>query len=93
MNIKKYKNFVDGNNNEVINEASNDHFVVTKKTKRILRMNGNSYDYWQGEKAGSIDMKIEVFGYNHREEAKLIYNALKNAGLEDRYFSIKVETK
>jgi hypothetical protein len=54
---------------------------------------GNSRDYWQGEKKGTIDMEIEVFGYNHKEEARLIYDALKAAGLENRYFKITVDPK
>jgi hypothetical protein len=80
-------------NESVLNESTTEHFVVNSDTKRIVPSTGNSSEYWRGNKKGTIDMEIEVFGYNHREEAKLIYDALKAAGLENRYFRVTVEPK
>lgn len=69
-------------------------FVVSKKDKKIRRSQDNSYAYWRGDKKGTIDLQIEVFGdYNHIEEAKLIYEALCKSGLQNRYFEIKIEVK
>ena len=81
---------------QILSEASSAHFVISKKTKKMLPHGPfNSREYWiKGGKAeGKIDTEIEVFGYNHKQEAELLYNALKNAGLEDRYYSIKIEVK
>jgi hypothetical protein len=77
----------------VLNESTTEYFVVDSDTKRIKPSTSNSREYWQGDKKGTIDMEIEVFGYNHREEAKLIYDALKAAGLENKYFRVTVEPK
>jgi hypothetical protein len=38
-------------------------------------------------------MVVEIFGDNHKKEAKLIYDALVAAGLQDRYFKVSVEVK
>ena len=66
-----------------------EHFVINKQSKRLLRMNGNSYDYWQGEKAGTIDMEIEVFAdSNHNEIAKKVYNNVKDLNL--KYIKVHV---
>lgn len=80
-------------NESILNESTTEHFVVNSNTKRIVPATTNSRDYWQGDKKGTIDMEIEVFGYNHKEEAKLIYDALKAAGLENRYFKVTVDPK
>ena len=73
--------------------AHSETFNVSSKDKKIRRSQNNSFHYWRGEGKGTIDMQIEVFGYNHQEEAKKIYEALKNAGLENSYFNIRIETK
>jgi hypothetical protein len=74
--------------------ANSEHFIVSSKTKKISRSKDNSRYYWEGKGKGTIDMEIEVFGYyNQEEHAKKIYEALKNAGLENSYFKIKVEVK
>ena len=80
--------------NSKLNENTTDSFVVDKNSKRLLSMKGNSYDYWQGDKKGTIDMEIEVFAFNnHEKEAQIIYDALKKAGLTDRYFSVEIHVK
>lgn len=87
--VKLFENFENS-----LNEDTTDHFVVNSKTKKILRANGNSRDYWEGSKQGTIDMEIEVFATgDHQAEAKKLYAALKAAGLENSYFSIKIEVK
>jgi len=79
---------------ESLNENTTDHFVVNSKTKRIMPARDNSHSYWQGDKKGTIDMEIEVFGsYNMKKDAKELYNALVAAGLENKYFKIKIDTK
>lgn len=70
-----------------------EHFVVKSDSKKVIATEEPSYEYWRGKLKGTIDMEIEVFGYNHKEEAQKIYDALKAAGLENKYVSIKVETK
>lgn len=87
--VKLFENFENS-----LNEDTTDHFVVNSKTKKILRANGNSREYWEGSKQGTIDMEIEVFSAgDHQAEAKKLYAALKAAGLEKYYFSVKVEVK
>ena len=73
---------------------THESFVVSSSDKSLRKKNGNSYDYWRGEKKGTIDMEIEVFAVsNHREEAKKIHNVLKASGLENDYFKIRVDKK
>lgn len=70
------------------------YYVVNSQTKKIEpAKTTNSSVYFTGEKKGTIDMMIEVFGYNHEKEAEKIYAALKNAGLENHYCLIRIETK
>jgi hypothetical protein len=77
-----------------LNEDTTESFVVNKKTKVLWSMRGNSYDYWRGDKKDTIDTIIEVFSdQNHKEEAEILYKALREAGLGDKYFSIKIEVK
>jgi len=76
-----------------LNEGTTDHFVVNSKDKKLYPMRGNSHEYWQGDKKGQIDMEIEVFGYNNKQHALEIYNALKQAGLTDKYFKISISPK
>lgn len=71
-----------------------EHFVVRKSDKSLRKKNGNSYDYWRGEKKGTIDMEIEIFAVsNHKEEAKKIYDILKTSEMENDYFKIRVDKK
>ena len=78
----------------LLNESTTDSFVVNSKDKKLYPMRGNSHDYWQGDKAGTIDMEISVFGNeNNKQNALEIYKALVAAGLQDKYFSVKVEVK
>ena len=77
-----------------LNEDTTDSFIVSTKDKRIRPQVGPSREYFAGKKIGQADMIINVFsGQNHKEEAQRIYNALKDAGLENRYYSIKIEVK
>jgi len=69
-------------------------FVVRKSDKTLQKKNGNSFDYWRGKKKGTIDMEIEVFAFsNHREEAKKMQNLLKESGMENDYFIVRIEKK
>jgi hypothetical protein len=78
----------------LLNENTTDSFIVNSKTKKIMPMHGNSYDYFRGDKKGTADMIIEVFaGWHHEQYAKEIYDALKAAGLENKYFSIKIDPR
>jgi hypothetical protein len=77
-----------------INEDYTESFVINSKTKRLLPKRDNSYSYWRGNKKGTIDTEIEIFSFsNHRKYAKELYDALKAAGLENKYSSIKVQVK
>ena len=90
MKIGNFENF------EKINEATSRNFVIDKQTKNLESGgNHNSREYWMrgGDAEGTIDTEIEVFGYNHEEEAKLLYDALAAAGLQDRYYKISIEVK
>jgi hypothetical protein len=78
---------------ELLKESDTEHFVVNSKTKKIMRATDNSRSYWTGDKQGTVDMEIEVFGYNQAKEAKLLYDALVKSGLQNRYFSVKVSVK
>ena len=75
--------------------ANSEHFIVKSKDKKVSRSQENlKYDFEKGEGKGTIDMEIEVFGYyNQEEEAKKIYKALQDAGLENSYYSIRISTK
>ena len=59
----------------------------------IVPITDNPREYFTGKKKGKADMIIEVFGYNHQEEAKTLYKALKEAKLEHKYFHITIETR
>jgi hypothetical protein len=89
-NIKSFESLM-----ENINESVTDHYVINSKDKKIYSSKGNSRSYWQGDKKGTIDMEIDVFssGGNSKKHAKEIYNALKAAGLENKYFFISVNVK
>jgi hypothetical protein len=75
--------------------ATTAHFIVDKKTKKIKNSGEPSHEYWMpgGKKEGTIDMEISVFGYDHEKHAKEVYEALKKAGLHDKYFKIKISPK
>jgi len=69
-------------------------FVINKKSKKLLKKNGNSYDYWRGKKKDTIIGEIEVFAVsNHQEEAKKIHTLLKENDIENKYFKIRVDIK
>jgi len=88
-NLKSFESLL-----ENINESSTDHYVVNSKNKKLYPSRDNSRAYWQGDKKGTIDMEIEVFSSgNGKKYAQEIYDALKAAGLENKYFSISVKVK
>lgn len=89
-NIKSFESLM-----ENINEAVTDHYVINSKDKKIYPSRGNSRSYWEGDKKGTIDMQIDVFSNSSdsKKHAKEIYDALKSAGLENKYFSISVKVK
>lgn len=68
-------------------------FIVRTSDKRIVPTDDNPREYFTGKKKGKADMIIEVFGYNHIEKAKTLYNALKAANIQDQYFHIRIETR
>ena len=74
-----------------------EHFIVDKTTKQVEEAHScNSREYWMkgGDYEGTIDMEIEVFAsYNHEEHANKLYESLKAAGLENKYFSVKISVK
>ena len=74
--------------------AHTETFIVQSKDKEIIHNTKYSTrEVNELIKLGHVDMSIEVFGYNHEVAAKEIYEAISNAGLQNKYFSIKVETK
>ena len=88
-NLKSFESI-----SENINESSTEHYVVNSKDKKLYSSKGNSRDYWQGDKKGTIDMQIDVFSSgDSKKHAKEIYDALKSAGLENKYYSISVTVK
>lgn len=75
--------------------ANSESFYIDKNEK-LKVLNNNPRELWikGGELEGKGKIEIEVFdSWNHEEEAMKIYNALKNAVLENHYYSIKVEVK
>ena len=75
--------------------ANSDSFYIDKNDK-LKVLNHNSRELWikGGELEGKANIEIEVFtSYNHEEEAMKIYNALKNAGLENHYYKVRIEIK
>ena len=74
--------------------AHTEHFVISKKSKRLLSKIGNSFDYWRGKRKGTICGEIEVFASsNHHDQAKKILDLLKVNNMEDDYFKVKIEVK
>jgi len=74
--------------------AHSEHFVISKKSKRLLSKIDNSFAYWRGKRKGTILGEIEVFANgNHTKEAKKILDLLKKNNMEEDYFKIKIELK
>ncbi len=75
--------------------ASTSTFVVNNATKEFEHIKANPREYWNkgGEFEGEAETIIEVFGDNQEKEAKILYDALKKAGLSDRYSEISVKLK
>ena len=73
------------------------NFIVDKITKQVEEAHGcNSREYWikGGDYEGTIDVEIKVFAsYNHEEHANELYESLKAAGLENKYFSVEISVK
>jgi hypothetical protein len=68
-------------------------FTVSSKDESISLIQDARAEYCgKGKYAGESILLIEVFGYNHHEEATKLYNALKEAGVVDRYQHIRIET-
>ena len=59
--------------------------VVNPKDKKL-------YPFYRHQARGI--MEISVFGSgDNKKEARLLYDALKQAGLDEKYFSIRIEVK
>jgi len=75
--------------------ANSESFYIDKNDNLNV-LNNNPRELWirGGELEGKAKVAIEVFtSYNHEEEAMKVYNALKNAGLENCYYKIRIELK
>jgi len=71
-------------------------FVVDKVTSRLSPIQGNPREYWvPGMKfEGTVKLLIEVFASDsHELHAEELRRALARAGLENKYFHIKIEVK
>ena len=75
--------------------ANTDTFYVSTKDNRVRRTTEPSREYFVrgGTKEGKAKYIIEVFGYNHEETAKKVRDMVDSAGMQDKLFSIRVESK
>jgi hypothetical protein len=75
--------------------ANTDTFYVSTKDNKVRRTTEPSREYFirGGIKEGKAKYIIEVFGYNHEETAKKVRDMVDSAGMQDKLFHIKVETK
>ena len=75
--------------------ANTDTFYVSTKDNKVRRTTEPSREYFVrgGTKEGKAKYIIEVFGYNHEETAKKVRDMVDSAGMQDKLFTIRVETK
>jgi hypothetical protein len=75
--------------------ANTDTFYVSTKDNKVRRTTEPSREYFirGGTKEGKAKYIIEVFGYNHEETAKKVRDMVDSAGMQDKLFTIRVETK
>ena len=75
--------------------ANTDTFYVSTKDNKVRRTSEPSREYFVrgGTKEGKAKYIIEVFGYNHEATAKKVRDMVDLAGMQDKLFHIKVETK
>ncbi len=83
---------------QLIKENTSETFYIDKKTKELIPDDGeyNSSEYWvPGRKRfGTVDLEIEVFAFrDHEHHAKLLYDALVSAGIQDKYTKLEVDVK
>lgn len=75
--------------------ANTDTFYVSTKDNKVRRTTEPSREYFVrwGTKEGKAKYIIEVFVYNHKATAKKVRDMVDLAGMQDKLFHIKVETK
>lgn len=91
-NIKTYESF-----GKSINEANSSSFKYPNEPSETIEDNKewirNNPHIARRDESESDFFEIEVFGYNHKQEADELYKALKDSGYLDTHplFSIKIE--
>ena len=72
-----------------------DTFYVRTKDNKVKKPKAHSREYFvAGSKyEGQAKYFIEVFGYNHEKVANEVRDMVDKAGMQDKLFHIRVETK
>jgi hypothetical protein len=75
--------------------ANTDTFYVSSKDNKVRRTTEPSREYFVrgGTKEGKAKYIIEVFGYGQEATAKMVRDMVDSAGMQDKLFTIRVETK
>jgi len=72
-------------------------FYVSKEDNKVRKVTDNVSSYFRplygGKNYGKAKYCIEVFGYNHLKVAEGVRDMVDKAGLTDRLFTIRVETR
>ena len=70
-------------------------FYVSTKDNKVRRTTEPSREYFVrgGTKEGKAKFLIEVFGGNNEATAKKVRDMVELAGMQDKLFHIKVETR
>jgi hypothetical protein len=70
-------------------------YYVSSKDNKVRRTTEASREYFrhEGKKEGQAKYLIEVFGYGQEETAKKVRDMVDLAGMQDKLFTIKVNTR
>lgn len=71
--------------------AHTEHFYVSSKGE-VKKTTKPSREYFR-EKNSEAKYIIEVFGHNQESVANQVKNMVDTAGMEDKLFTIRVETR
>lgn len=73
--------------------CTSETFYVSTKTNKVKKTTEPDREYFKGgKKDGKAEYLIEIFGYNHKENAKKVQRMVENSELKNNLFFIKVET-
>ena len=70
-------------------------YYVSTKDNKVRRTTEPSREYfiYGGKKEGKAKYIIEVFGYNQEKVANEVRDMVDKGGMQDRLFTIRVETR